>query len=127
MLASAKKNLQSMAFFGLTEYQKISQYIFEETFNLRFSIPFEQNNSTVSSSTITTLTPEQTERIAELNSLDIELYSFAKKLLFARFEQLKAKDVNFNERFKHLGELVIRNNPTDFDWDKLDDSTDTYD
>nr|CAH7724330.1 unnamed protein product [Callosobruchus chinensis] len=123
----AKKNLQSMAFFGLTEYQKISQYIFEETFNLRFSIPFEQNNSTVSSSTITTLTPEQTERIAELNSLDIELYSFAKKLLFARFEQLKTKDVNFNERFKHLGELVIRNSPTDFDWDKFDDSTDTYD
>ncbi|VEN34206.1 unnamed protein product [Callosobruchus maculatus] len=127
MLASAKKNLQSMAFFGLTEYQKISQYIFEETFNLRFSIPFEQNNSTVSSSTITTLTPEQTARIAELNSLDIELYNFAKKLLFERFEQLKAKDVDFNERFKHLGELVIRNSPTDFDWDKFDDSTDTYD
>ncbi|CAH1986558.1 unnamed protein product [Acanthoscelides obtectus] len=127
MLASAKKNLQSMAYFGLTEYQKISQYIFEETFNLRFAIPFEQNNSTISGSTITTLTPEQTKQIAELNSLDIELYTFAKKLLFDRFERLKGKDVNFAERFKHLGELYIGNGPTDFDWDKLDDSTDTYD
>ncbi|KAJ8933716.1 hypothetical protein NQ314_013846 [Rhamnusium bicolor] len=95
MLASAKKNLQSMAFFGLTEYQKISQYIFEETFNLRFAIPFEQNNATVSSSTMTT------------------------------FEKLKARDSDFDERFKHLGELTIKNGPTEFDWDKLEDPTES--
>lgn len=124
MLASAKKNLQSMAFFGLTEFQKISQYIFEETFNLRFAIPFEQNNSTVSSNTITRLTPDQATKIAELNSLDIELYDFAKKLLIARFEKLKTRDSDFDERFKHLGVLNVKNNPTAFDWDKIDDAVD---
>ncbi|KAL3280864.1 hypothetical protein HHI36_004092 [Cryptolaemus montrouzieri] len=121
MLASAKRNLQSMAFFGLTEYQKISQYIFEETFNLRFAIPFEQNNSTVSSSTIPYLTPTQAAKIATLNSLDIELYKFAKKLLMERFEKLKARDTDFVTRFKHLGELTVKSGATEFDWDKLPD------
>ncbi|KAJ8939939.1 hypothetical protein NQ318_007867 [Aromia moschata] len=125
MLASAKKNLQSMAFFGLTEYQKISQYIFEETFNLRFAIPFEQNNATLSSSTLTTLTPKQAAKIARLNSLDVELYKFSKKLLFERFEKLKSRDSDFEERFKHLGELTMKNGPTEFDWDKLDDPTES--
>ncbi|KAL1490325.1 hypothetical protein ABEB36_013040 [Hypothenemus hampei] len=122
MLASAKKNLQSMAFFGLTEYQKASQYIFEETFNLRFAIPFEQNNSTVSSLTLTTLTEEQAKKINELNKLDIQLYEFAKTLLFARFEKLKAKDGSFEERYNHLGVL---NGKNAFDWDKIDDSDDS--
>lgn len=124
MLASAKKNLQSMAFFGLTEFQKISQYIFEETFNLRFAIPFEQNNSTVSSSTITSLTPSQAAKIAELNKLDLELYDFAKKLLMARFEKLKTRDVNFEERFSRLGVLNSKVSQSAFDWDRTDDTSD---
>lgn len=123
MLASAKKNLQSMAFFGLTEHQKISQYVFEETFNLRFAIPFEQNNATVSSSTIPTLTAAQEAEIARLNSLDTELYAFAKKILFERFERVRARDVNFEERFKHLGQLQKGSGVTEFDWDKLIDDT----
>lgn len=36
MLLSAKNNLKKMAFFGLTEHQEISQYLFEETFNLKY-------------------------------------------------------------------------------------------
>lgn len=62
MLASAKRNLAAMSYFGLTEYQKISQYIFEETFNLRFAIPFEQHNTTVSINTLNSLTVRQLER-----------------------------------------------------------------
>lgn len=123
MLASAKKNLQSMAFFGLTEYQKVSQYIFEATFNLKFAIPFEQNNATVSSSTMPTLTPTQAAKIAALNNLDIELYNFAKQLLLERFEKLKTRDTDFEEHFKHLGELTVKNGVTQFDWDNLDDPT----
>lgn len=128
MLASAKKNLQNMAFFGLTEYQKISQYVFEETFNLRFAIPFEQNNATVSSSTMPTLTHAQEVKIAQLNALDSELYAFAKKILFERFERLKGRDANFEERFKHLGQLHKGGGAvTEFDWDKLvDDTTGFY-
>lgn len=119
MLISAKKNLESMAFFGLTEYQKMSQYIFEETFNLRFAVPFEQNNATVSSSTMPTLTAEQAEKIVALNSLDIELYKFAKELLFKRFAKLRARDADFDKRYSHLGELVGRSGVTEFDWDRL--------
>ena len=36
MLESAKENLLRMAFFGLTELQAESQYIFQGTFNLQF-------------------------------------------------------------------------------------------
>ena len=76
--------LTAMSFFGLTEYQKISQYIFEETFNLRFAIPFEQHNSTLSMQTYDTLTDAQKKKIKDINALDIELYDFAKELMFQR-------------------------------------------
>lgn len=149
MLASAKRNLAAMSYFGLTEYQKvtkknkknlrkkidlnkfiipfyfhfqISQYVFEETFNLRFAIPFEQHNSTVSSSTLNHLRPDQRNKIEQLNALDTELYEFAKKLLFQRFERLKAKDTSFDARFNHLGLIGAKNGITEFNWDRnLDD------
>lgn len=123
LLASAKRNLASMAYFGLTEYQKMSQYIFEETFNLRFAIPFEQNNATVSSSTMPTLTAEQAAKVAELNALDVELYDFAKQLMFERFRKLRSRDGNFSARFQHLGEIPYKNGVTNFDWDKLIENT----
>ncbi|KXJ82404.1 hypothetical protein RP20_CCG013926 [Aedes albopictus] len=92
MLASAKRNLAAMSYFGLTEHQKISQYIFEETFNLRFAIPFEQHNNTVSTSTMNSLTAEQRAKIDKLNALDIELYAFAKKLMFQRQDDFPTLD-----------------------------------
>lgn len=46
LLESAKKNLRDMAFFGLTEYQRKTQFLFERTFRLRFIRPFMQYNST---------------------------------------------------------------------------------
>uniref|UniRef100_A0A182VYV4 Heparan-sulfate 6-O-sulfotransferase n=1 Tax=Anopheles minimus TaxID=112268 RepID=A0A182VYV4_9DIPT len=122
MLASAKRNLAAMSYFGLTEYQKISQYIFEETFNLRFAIPFEQHNTTVSTVTMNSLTTSQRARIDQLNALDLELYAFAKKLMFQRFERLKAKDNDFEVRFAHLGNLGVRSGVTEFNWDSnIDD------
>lgn len=123
MLASAKRNLAAMAFFALTEYQKIGQYVFEETFNLRFAIPFEQHNATLSSSTLSTLKPHQLQQIKELNSLDIELYEFAQNLMYKRFNKLKSRDPMFEERFANLGRLPGR---TEFNWDQaLDESKET--
>lgn len=104
-------------------FPQISQYVFEETFNLRFAIPFDQHNSTVSSSTLNHLLPKQKSIVRELNSLDIELYEFAKQLLFQRFEKLKAKDVHFEERFSHLGLLTGKNGVTEFNWDRNLDET----
>lgn len=111
-------------FFNFLPSPQISQYVFEETFNLRFAIPFEQHNSTVSSLTLNNMRPDQRRKLHELNALDIELYEFAKKLLFQRFEKLKAKDANFEERFNHLGMINIKSGATEFNWERnLDEST----
>lgn len=63
---------------------QISQYVFEETFNLRFAVPFTQHNATVSGATLAALSPAQVAQIRRLNSLDLELYEFAKNLMFKR-------------------------------------------
>ncbi|XP_023035549.1 heparan-sulfate 6-O-sulfotransferase 1 [Drosophila willistoni] len=126
MLASAKRNLAAMAYFGLTEYQKMSQYIFEETFNLRFAIPFEQHNTTISATAVQNLRHDQKRRIEKLNSLDIELYAYAKNLLFQRFERLKAKDTNFEQRYANLGNIYFKQGVTEFNWDSnLEDAIST--
>lgn len=61
--------------------------------------------------------------MAELNALDTELYEFAKTLLFERFQRIKTKDANFEERFNNLGNLASKTGVTEFNWDRnLDDS-----
>ncbi|KDR10904.1 heparan-sulfate 6-O-sulfotransferase 1 [Zootermopsis nevadensis] len=124
MLASAKRNLAAMAFFGLTEHQKVSQYVFEETFNLRFAVPFEQNNTTLSSATLSSIRPDQIETIRHLNVLDLELYAFAQKLMYQRFERLQKRDSQFHERFAHLGDLPGRQSEA-FNWDQIIDADDS--
>lgn len=116
-----KINNINFVFFSIIFLLQISQYVFETTFNLRFALPFSQQNSTVSSSTLVQLTPEQKRKVSKLNALDVELYEFAKNLLFERFAQLKAKDSNFEDHFNHLG--VLRTGVTEFNWDRnIDES-----
>lgn len=77
----------------------------------------------MSSSTLRNLKPEQQRKVAELNALDTELYEFAKTMLFERFQRLKTKDANFEERFNNLGNLASKTGVTEFNWDRnLDDS-----
>ena len=49
LLENAKKNLVSFSFFGLTEYQRLSQYLFEKTFKnkFKFSQPFSEINDRI--------------------------------------------------------------------------------
>jgi hypothetical protein len=82
MLRSAKKNLQQMAFFGLTEYQQETQYLFEKTFHLKFRRDFFKYNHTHSSEV--DIYPYQHRQILKLNKLDVELYHYAKSLFFQR-------------------------------------------
>ncbi|KAH9641080.1 hypothetical protein HF086_006360 [Spodoptera exigua] len=104
-------------------FVQISQYVFEETFNLLFAVPFTQHNATVSGATLAALSPSQIAHIKRLNSLDLELYEFAKNLMFKRFEALKKRDTDFEYRWRHLGE-VARSGVTEFDWDSnLEDAT----
>jgi len=92
LLASAKTNLVKMAYFGLTDEQLRSQYIFEQTFRMKFIEPFEQVHSSISSKTIAELSADKLKLVQELNHLDMELYEFGHQLLFQRFNQLKSQE-----------------------------------
>lgn len=92
LLDSAIRNLESMAYFALVEYQTESQYLFEKTFGMKFRQPFVQMDVEDTRAGSITLDAENLTRIQELNQLDIKLYSFAKELFFERLKYFKAKE-----------------------------------
>lgn len=118
MVSSAKTNLERMAYFGLTEHQKISQYLFEETFNLRFKVQFEQLSAedTHSGNTQDKLEKEMIKRIAEINHLDMELYNFATRLLLQRFKSMSDLDSHFSEHMDRLSQEKYQ-----FSWKDIED------
>lgn len=95
-LKTAKKNLESMEFFGLTEYLYLSQRLFEQTRYCKmfgtclFRTYLEQNS--LSNQTLDyiekNLTSNDLNLIKQINNDDIELYQFAKKLFFKRTCQI---------------------------------------
>ena len=91
LLKSAKDNLQSMAFVGLTEYQAATQYLFERTFKLKFIEDFVQYNQTHASQV--DVTPNERQDVQKVNALDIELYSYAKQLFFQRLKHQIEEDI----------------------------------
>ena len=117
MLNSAKANLANMAYFGLTEEQEISQYLFEETFNLRFKTDFDQLNrsDTHSGHSLDKLDDAVIEKIRNLNHLDLELYKYAQILLKDRFDAMKESDESFEE---HIDEVKKEK---EFSWDDIED------
>ncbi|XP_015219121.1 heparan-sulfate 6-O-sulfotransferase 3-B [Lepisosteus oculatus] len=90
LLRSAKNNLKNMAFFGLTEYQRKTQYLFERTFNLQFISPFTQINSTRAANV--DISEATRRRIEELNFLDMQLYEYAKDLFLQRFQFTRQRE-----------------------------------
>ncbi|XP_045919025.1 heparan-sulfate 6-O-sulfotransferase 1-A [Micropterus dolomieu] len=90
LLESAKKNLRDMAFFGLTEYQRKTQFLFERTFRLRFIRPFMQYNSTRAAGV--DLDNATIQRIEELNELDMELYDYARDLFQQRYQYTRQQE-----------------------------------
>ena len=110
LLQSAKRNLRGMAFFGLTEYQRKTQYLFERTFNLEFIAPFTQLNGTRASSV--DVPPETQHRIRQLNRWDVELYEYGRDLFLQRFqvarqqERRQARERRQQERRRLRGRLA---------------------
>ncbi|KAM4664123.1 heparan-sulfate 6-O-sulfotransferase 2 [Discoglossus pictus] len=90
LLDSAKENLKQMAFFGLTEFQRKTQYLFEKTFNMHFISPFTQFNSTRASSV--EIDDQTQKQIETLNFLDMELYEYAKDLFLQRYQYMRQKE-----------------------------------
>ena len=79
LLESAKENLLNLSFFGLTEFQEETQYLFEKTFSLEFSRPSEFRE--------TAPKPQAESRrddILQRNRADQKLYEFAKSIFFHR-------------------------------------------
>ncbi|XP_076871396.1 heparan-sulfate 6-O-sulfotransferase 3-B [Brachyhypopomus gauderio] len=87
LLESAKRNLRRMAFFGLTEFQRKTQLLFECTFGLRFMEPFTQQNSTRAGAVGAALTTRR--RIERLNALDVQLYEYARDLFLRRVQHCR--------------------------------------
>ncbi|XP_059896469.1 heparan-sulfate 6-O-sulfotransferase 3-B-like [Gadus macrocephalus] len=99
LLTSAMSNLKNMAFYGLTEFQRKTQYLFERTFSLRFIAAFTQINSTRAANV--DLSEPVRRRIEELNLLDMQLYEYAKDLFLQRFQfsrQREHREVRLKRR-----------------------------
>ena len=88
MLQSAKANLLKLAFFGLTDYQKETQLLFEETFQIHFRVQFEQHTG-ISEKQVHNLTQEQIRKIYDLNQLDVDLYQLGKSVFFRRIKEME--------------------------------------
>lgn len=95
LLESAKHTLVGLAFFGLTEHQELSEYLFLKTFNenkFQFTQPIKDINETIAKKSLDGEASKYIERIKEKNNLDIELYNFAKELFFKRVNYFKKLD-----------------------------------
>ena len=108
MLQSAKDNLQKLSFYGLTELQEESQYIFQDTFNLKFNVRFVQFDHNHADNAHDRLDEETLEKIRRINHLDVKLYEYARQLIVKRFEELKANDPDFEEHYEMMGEKPDR-------------------
>ncbi|XP_040571116.1 heparan-sulfate 6-O-sulfotransferase 3 [Lepeophtheirus salmonis] len=96
LFESAKRNLEIMTFFGLTEEQIASQYLFQKIFNLNFKVNFTQYQRVQGDSTLEELSPEVLSRIEQLNHLDIKLYAYAKELMMKRYRAFKKQNEEDN-------------------------------
>ncbi|KAF5894897.1 heparan-sulfate 6-O-sulfotransferase 1-A [Clarias magur] len=117
LLESAKKNLRDMAFFGLTEFQRKTQYLFERTFHLKFIRPFVQYNSTRAAGV--DLDNDTIQRIEELNELDVQLYDYARDLFQQRYmykRQLERREQrlkNLRRSTGSIGSPMSRDDPVE--------------
>jgi hypothetical protein len=94
LLDSAKKVLEGVAFFGLTEYEELSQKLFEKTFKTSFKIEFnvkthKPGKKSSAEVILKNMSESLKENIIKLNDLDFELYEYAKELFFKRLKFLK--------------------------------------
>ncbi|XP_053912838.1 heparan-sulfate 6-O-sulfotransferase 3 [Cuculus canorus] len=106
LLQSAKNNLKNMAFFGLTEFQRKTQYLFERTFNLKFISPFTQFNVTRASNV--DIGEDVRQRIEDLNFLDVQLYDYAKDLFLQRFQYSKQEEHQKNRLKRREERRLLR-------------------
>ena len=87
ILHSAKHTLLGLAFFGLAEYQQLSEFLFIKTFGddkFKFSKPLIDIRETNAAKAIFGEAGKYLDQIKSRNNLDIQLYEFAKEIFFKR-------------------------------------------
>lgn len=118
ILESAKKNLRDrISFFTLTEFQRLSQYLFEKTFKRNFDVKFVLKSSTVAGSFMSgdneaeKISDEDVKKIKELNKYDIELYNYAKELFVERIKYFRREDCRLakEQKFPNQTEFIKNN------------------
>ncbi|XP_059138998.1 heparan-sulfate 6-O-sulfotransferase 3-like [Physella acuta] len=89
LLNSAKENLRAMEFFGLTEEQEKSQFLFEVTFGVLLAKRIMNDEFTRASHIDVNHT--MLSVIKEHNDLDIELYKYARGLFTQRVMEAESR------------------------------------
>jgi len=117
LLNSAVENLRQMAFFGLTERQSDTQFLFERTFGIHFRRRFVQFNNTHAHKA--DVTDDEVMAVRRLNRLDVALYQFANRLFEERVRWARAVHRSNTAASWHL------TGPKNFEEDSLLD-TDNY-
>lgn len=88
MLKSAKENLLNFSFFGILEEQEKTQFLFENTFGIRFIESLKPKPITHVSQL--NITRAMHDAVVDKTRLDIQLYQFAKDLFLQRVESMEA-------------------------------------
>lgn len=84
-----------MAFFGIKDYQEETQYLFEQTFGVKFRKDISElkpKNIHSTSEYFESLNPAVKRHIDKQNDLDIELYRYALELFTKRYDYSKSID-----------------------------------
>ncbi|GFN89223.1 cohesin subunit sa-1 [Plakobranchus ocellatus] len=103
LVKSAKENLLDFAFFGIVEEQEKTQFLFEQTFGLKFKRVFQQKQNTHVERL--NVSQEMRDVVIRTNRPDIELYQFAKDLFYQRVETMEKRlGYSVEEYFDHYRE-----------------------
>ena len=97
LLENSKKVLAEMTYFALTEYEELSQKLFEKTFENSLFIDYnvtlmsgvKYRDELSTKEFVKTIDKKLKEKLIKFNDLDIELYNFAKELFFERIKVMK--------------------------------------
>lgn len=108
MLSQAKLNLEkNILTFGLTEYFDESLMLFKRDLNIPLRSLFYVKKNVRTGETRSTPYPEETiATISSINSLDVELYDFAKQLFIERIETMGSPFKKDTVRFSQLNKLL---------------------
>ena len=117
LLESAKKNLESFVFFGITEYMDESLRMFENYFNMTFPsrLPTRNLGDLISAPMMLGLlrNPAHLTAIHKVNSLDVALYEHALKLFEGRARRMGIK-INKNFVEKDVRILSTNSHPLEY-------------